>query len=76
MSKDAVSRFVRSLNKGPVGTDSPLHPFNSPEWFARVQGSLPIAEFSRAAGRSARALVFEQCAAEQWRTKQAFSGGL
>lgn len=51
------------------------HPWNSPEWFGRVATSLPAPVVARAAGHTARALVVELIAAEQFRAKQSFLGG-
>jgi hypothetical protein len=46
--------------------------FLQPQFFARVATSIPVAEVARLTGRSARALIFEQLAAEHWRAKQEF----
>lgn len=46
--------------------------FLQPAFFGRVATSIPAEEVARRVARSARALVFEQVAAEQWRSKEAF----
>jgi hypothetical protein len=47
--------------------------FLQPQFFARVATSIPAEEVARLTGRSARALVFSQLAAKQWRTQRAFA---
>lgn len=50
------------------------HPWNSPEWFRGVPTCIPAPIFARMAGHSARALMVETLAAEQFRAKLAFAG--
>lgn len=47
--------------------------FQQPLQFRQVRTSAPIDAVRRSCGRMARALVFEQLAAEQWRAKRVFA---
>lgn len=77
MTRDAITAVVRQVaaeRRGTLSPTHPLHPYNSPDWFAGVQRSIPGPAFARLCGQIVRSLVFEQAAAAQWRAARAFTG--
>lgn len=69
----AVVQQVVRERLGVLPSSHPQHPFNSPDWFGRVQTSIPAPIFTRLCAQAAGRLAGEHAFAAQWRAQQAFA---